>query len=70
MFSWENEEDKRKVTKILEKIEAHCIPRRNITWERHMFNTRRQRYGETTDQYVTDLKTKAQTCEFGDLKDT
>ena len=69
-FSWENEEDKRKVTKILEKFEAHCIPQRNITWERHVFNTRSQRDGETTDQYVTDLKTKAQTCEFGELKDS
>ena len=39
-------------------------------WERHMFNTRSQRDGETTDQYVTDLKTKAQTCEFGELKDS
>ena len=69
-FFWENEEDKWKVTKILEKFEAHCIPRRNITWERHVFNTRSQRDGETTDQYVTDLKTKAQTCEFGELKDS
>ena len=69
-FSWENEEDKRKVTKILEKFEAHCIPRRNITWERHVFNTRSQCDGETTDQYFTDLKTKAQTCEFGELKDS
>ena len=66
-FSWENEEDKRKVTKILEKFEAHW---RNITWERHVFNTRSQRDGKTTDQYVTDLKTKAQTCEFGELKDS
>ena len=35
-----------------------------------MFNTCSQRDGETTDQYVTDLKTKAQTCEFGELKDS
>ena len=35
-----------------------------------MFNTHSQRDGETTDQYVTDVKTKAQTCEFGDLKDS
>ena len=32
-----------------------------------MFNTHSQRDGETTDQYVTDLKTKAQ---FGELKDS
>ena len=39
-------------------------------WERHVFNTRTQRDGETTDHYVTDLKTKAQACEFGKLKDS
>ena len=36
----------------------------------HAFNTRSQRDGETTDQYVTDLKTKAQKCEFGEFKDS
>ena len=34
-----------------------------------MFNTRNQHDDETIDQYVTDLKKKAQTCEFQDLKD-
>ena len=29
-----------------------------------MFNTRNQQPGETVDQYVTDLKTKAKSCEF------
>ena len=70
MFSWEDAGDKSKVAKILEKFEAYCVPRRNITWERHVFNTRNQHDGEAIDQYVTDLKTKAQTCEFKDLKDS
>jgi len=30
-FSWEEAGDEKKVTKILEKLEAYCIPRRNIT---------------------------------------
>ena len=32
-----------------------------------MFNTRIQQPGETIDQYVTDLRNKSKTCEFGDL---
>ena len=68
-FTWEADGDRNKVTKILEKFEAYCVSRRNITWERHIFNTRSQHDGETIDQYVTDLKTKAQTCEFKELKD-
>ena len=59
-FTWEDEGDKSKVTKILEKFKAYC----DITWGRHVFNTRSQHDGKTIDQYVTDLKTKAQTCEF------
>ena len=69
-FSWDNEGDESKVAKIMEKFQAYCNPRKNITWERHVFNTRNQEVGETIDQYVTELKTKATTCEFGTLKDS
>ena len=63
-FTWENEEDKQKVDKSLAKFAVYCIPRTNVMWERHVFNTRNQRDNETIDQYVTDLRKKAQTCEF------
>ena len=33
----------------------------------HKFNTRNQQSGKTTDEYVTDLHSKAKTCEFWDL---
>ena len=68
-FSWAANGDKNKVDKIMEKFDQYCNPRKNVTWERHKFNTRNQQPGETIDQYVTDLKTKAQTCEFAELKD-
>ena len=38
-FTWENEGDNKKVNKILEKFQTYCKPRKNITWERHVFNT-------------------------------
>ena len=68
-FTWADEGDKQKVEVILVKYEAYCIPRTNVTWERHVFNTRHQHSDETIDQYVTDLRKKAQTCEFRDLKE-
>ena len=68
-FTWENEEDKQKVEAIMVKFAAYCIPRTNVTWERHVFNTSNQRDDETIDQYVTDLRKKVQTCQFQDLKD-
>ena len=68
-FTWENEGDSMKVDKIMQKFRPYCNPRKNITYERHVFNTRNQRAGETIDQYVTDLRTKAKSCEFGTLCD-
>ncbi len=62
--------DEKKLNKLIEKFEAQCIPRKNLTWERHVFNTRNQQPGETIDQYVTDLRSKAKTCEFGALTDS
>ena len=46
-----------------------CNPQANVTMERHKFNTRVQQHGESIQTYVSDLKNKASTCEFGDLKD-
>ena len=62
-FTWEDK-DKEKVADICEKFQAYCNPIKNITYERHMFNTRIQKEGERIDAYVTDLKQKAASCEF------
>ena len=69
-FIWDDADEKNKVDKIIEKFDQYCNPRKNITWESHKFNMRNQQPGESIDQYVTDLKTKAQTCEFTQLKDS
>ena len=52
---------------IFKKFEDYCNPRRNITFERHKFFTCVQEPTESIDQYVTELRTKASTCEFGEL---
>ena len=69
-FTWDSDGDENKVNTIMAKFEAYCNPRKNITWERHVFNTRNQQMGEMIDQYVTNLKTKAKSCEFGTLTDS
>ena len=66
-FARDAEGNEMKVDKIIEKFKAYCNPRKNITYERHVFNTRNQKAGDSIDQYVTDLRTKAKTCEFGTL---
>ena len=69
-FTWDEEADKKKVDKIMKKFETYCTPRKNVTWDRHVFNSRSQQPGETIDQYVTDLRSKAAQCEFGTLTDS
>ncbi|XP_035232918.1 uncharacterized protein LOC118204730 [Stegodyphus dumicola] len=43
--------------------------KKNIIYER-LFFTRNQTASETIDEYVTDLRNKARTCEFAQLKDS
>lgn len=63
-FIWYNKD----IEKIIEKLDAYCNLYKNITWETHVFNIRNQQIRETTNQHVTDLKTKVQTCDFENLK--
>ncbi|XP_028417634.1 uncharacterized protein K02A2.6-like [Dendronephthya gigantea] len=72
MFELKTGEDGQAVitTAILfEKFEAHCKPKKNLVIERHRFITRDQTPGKSIDQYVTELRTLAASCKWGDLKD-
>ena len=57
------------VKSLFQKFEEYCQPRKNLVVERHRFLTRNQGPSETIDQYATELKTLAATCEWGELKD-
>ena len=52
---------------VVKKFEQFCVPRKNVIYERYLFHTRHQQEEETIDSFVTDLRLKAQTCEFGPL---
>lgn len=69
-FEFTQQEDRLKLKVLLDKFEEHFTPHRNVTFERHVFNTRVQAPGENIDQFVTDLRTKARSCEYGDLCDS
>ena len=62
------DEDKQ-LKNVLKKFEDHFLPKKNLSYERFKFFTRKQLAGETIEQFVTDLKSKALNCDFGDLKD-
>ncbi len=68
-FEFASEEDKEKPAEILKKFDEYCNPKRNLTVERHIFNSRMQHPGESIDQYITDLRLKVKTCEYGTMAD-
>lgn len=69
-FEFATPEDKGRYDKAIEKFEAHCSPRKNTVYERYVFRSRMQQPEETFHCLVTDLKLKAQPCDFGNLKDS
>ena len=54
---------------VKEKFESHFIPKRNVIFERAMFNSRIQGPEEPVDHFVTALYSLAEHCDYGDLKD-
>ena len=54
-------------TKIIEKFDEYCIPRKSITFLRHKFFTHRQVQGQSFDEFVTSLRKLSADSEFGDL---
>ena len=68
-FAFPSPEAKNDVEVVLKQFKTHCQPHHNTVFERHRFWTRDQQDGESIDQWVTNLKTKATACEFGEQRD-
>lgn len=62
-------EDKEDPEVLKKKFCELCTPQKNIIMERHKFNSRNQKPQEKYQSNFADLKTLAQTCEYGALKD-
>lgn len=61
--------DKKELVKVLGAFEGYCNPKKNIVYERYMFNKRVQNPGEKFEEFLTDVKKLAQSCEFQYLQD-
>ena len=61
--------DIEKIDVLKTKFKEYCEPRKNLTYIRHVFFTRIQGQDEPIDNYLTDLRNKAQPCEFEHLSD-
>ena len=51
------------------KFDKHFIPKRNVIYERALFNSRRQEPGESVDSFITALHTLAEHCDYKALRE-
>ena len=58
----------RTVTGILTALVTYCVPRKKTIYERYVFRTT-LREDRAVNVFVTDLRRRAEYCEFGALKD-
>ena len=68
-FTFTDEEADKIEPGLVAKFEAFCSPKKNVTYERYLFFSCTQN-SRTIDAFVTDLRMKAKTCEFGTLHDS
>ena len=59
----------RTVGGILTALETYCVPRKNTTYERYVFRMTIQE-DRSFDIFVTDLRRRAEYCDFGAIKDS
>ncbi|CAL1676570.1 unnamed protein product [Lasius platythorax] len=64
------DEEKDKLLILLAKFEAHFLPKENLSYERYVFFTMRQKVGQSLEQFVVELTEQAQKCKLGDLQDS
>lgn len=69
-FTYSEDESPDNFQVVCRKFEELCRGAKNVIYERLVFNQRSQKEGERIDNFVSDLKRLALTCEFGDLKDS
>ena len=62
-------EQKSSVKACLDALEAYFKPKRNVVYERYVFNFSSQQQEESTDEYVNRLRKYAASCNFGSLTD-
>ena len=61
-LNFANEDERKDIDVVLEKLEVFCVGKTNEISERYQFNKRDQESGESIDSYVAALRTLAKTC--------
>ena len=63
-FQFADADDRKKIEPVIEKFAGYCEPKKNITVNRYVFNTRQQKMNETFTDYLTALRTLIKDCSL------
>ena len=64
------DDEQNKLAPVLTRFEEYRQPKKNIVYERFQFWKSTQEVGENIDSFVTRLRQKAKSCEFGLQEDS
>ena len=64
------ENEVNKLKPLLTKFDSHFIGKENIAYERYKFFTYKQQEGQSTDDFIIEVKKRAEGCKLGNLKDS
>ena len=59
------EEDQNAYEIAVSRLNTYFTPKRNLTYERHVFRTIKQSPGDSIDKFITNLRKQSSFCEFG-----
>ena len=62
-----SDEDQKKYSVVREKFNHYFVKKRNVIFDHAKFNSRRQRKGETVDDFIIDLHCLVESYAYGDL---
>ena len=68
-FDWSHDEQKT-VQNVLQRFENYCMPKKNVTYERFVFLSRKQKQNENINDYIVALRNLVRNCEYGNLTDS
>ncbi|XP_074651580.1 uncharacterized protein LOC141906237 [Tubulanus polymorphus] len=61
---WANQDDKTKITKIIDKFDLYTSTATHETYERYKFNNRDQNPSENFEAYLSAIRSFAKSCNF------
>ena len=69
-YTFTFEDDAMKFDNVIEHFDQYFTPKKNVTYMRYKFFSCNQSEGQNIDAYVTELRKRAEHCEFAELKNS